>query len=265
MPSSTEYWNQIASSQAVRNAGWITPEELLAPLVELDVSSHTELIRVLSALDKPLQIAAIRVFEILRLRTAGRALFDCWLSTDSNVSFAAGHALQKVRSHQAYRELIKYIWSEPTPSNAEQACYILSWSRDDTLLEPLLAIYEGKRVPFEVRAQAAEGFANLLAHVDRRTKPYHLVLPALLHGLNDPSPEVRFWTCFALGNMRAKQALPQLERVAAEDDAVCPTWWLVKEEAEDAICHILNRPTPSRRRLSGCASGWEPPTARLAF
>ena len=38
--------------------------------------------------------------------------------------------------------------------------------------------------------------------------------------------------------MRAKQALPALESVVENDLAFCPGWWLVREEAQDAIAHI---------------------------
>ena len=75
MIPSTEYWQKIASAPAINNCGWIKADELLAPLAELHVSSHADLIRALPGLDKPASIAAIRVFDILRVRSAGPALF----------------------------------------------------------------------------------------------------------------------------------------------------------------------------------------------
>ena len=61
-----------------------------------------------------------------------------------------------------------------------------------------------------------------------------------IEALQAPEPEVRFWSAFALGQLRDRGALPALERLATTDRAVVPGWWAVTEEARDAITAILS-------------------------
>ena len=129
----------------------------------------------------------------------------------------------------------------------EQAAYVLSFcypgSPDDNEWAPkaLLGLYRKSGEHPRVRAQAAEGLANTMT-MERRGKPlYRPAVDALLAGLNDPSPQVRFWSVFALWQIRAREALPELERLAATDQAMCPGWWTVAEEASDAIASLTNK------------------------
>jgi HEAT repeat protein len=61
--------------------------------------------------------------------------------------------------------------------------------------------------------------------VDRKRKR---VVDALINGLDDASMEVRFWSAFALGEMKVRKAANKLERLAAKDDEVF-TWWVVSQ------------------------------------
>jgi HEAT repeat protein len=76
---------------------------------------------------------------------------------------------------------------------------------------------------------AAESLAYCFAHEAVRD---------LIAGLHDQTPEVRFWSAFALGFMKAKPALVELERLATTDDAEVPGWWSVSKEAAWAIAEI---------------------------
>jgi hypothetical protein len=75
----------------------------------------------------------------------------------------------------------------------------------------------------------------------------------LVDALGDPSPEVRFWSAFALGSMRARAALDELRRAslpsrstrhAASRAACCPTRTLRPSRADG---------TSSRREASSVA------------
>ena len=246
MKTATDYWQMIAAKPALLQCKWTSIEELLTTLEEIEVTSHAELIQKFPLLTKSQRIAAIRIFCILKVRQAGSVLMTSWLSEDTDERWEAARTLSNVESRRAYKQLLAIIQSHPDTRRREEACHILAFAFDGFLLEPFQRIYANADYPFAVRAQAAEGLANLLGHVDRRTKRYRRTLALLLPGLQDPSPEVRFWTCFALGTMRAKEALPELQRLIAEDKAFCPGWWYVKDEASDAICHIHGKPLPDR-------------------
>ena len=62
-----------------------------------------------------------------------------------------------------------------------------------------------------------------------------------LEELRDPSPQVRFWAVFSLGQLADMEVIPELERIVIEDDAVAPGWWSLKKEARDAIQSIRGR------------------------
>lgn len=89
-----------------------------------------------------------------------------------------------------------------------------------------------------LRGEAAEALGNLKA----RGKD---VVAALLTSLDDPSPDVRFFSAFALGVVGTKAVIPQLEKVAAEDEGVADPWGSVAVEAKTAVEAITGR---SRKR-----------------
>jgi HEAT repeat protein len=88
----------------------------------------------------------------------------------------------------------------------------------------------------DVRAHAAEALGHL---ADRLGEHEREVLGALLHALRDSSPEVRFWSAFALGNLGDEAAIPALELLAARDEESVPGWWSIRKEANDSIKQIL--------------------------
>ncbi len=173
----------------------------------------------------------------------------CWLSEDEDVRFKAGVALQDVNSRRAYRLLLKIVDTHADVWRREQACYLLSFARDVSLTGEFGRIFSDPGQPPAVRAQAAEGLAYVLGYSDRRTSIHRKAVEALLPGLQDPAVEVRFWTCFALGNLRARRTIANLQRLVDEDDEICPTWWHVRDEAADAISQIRGEPVQSRQRI----------------
>jgi HEAT repeat protein len=84
-----------------------------------------------------------------------------------------------------------------------------------------------------VRSDAAEALGHLLAY----SKQARRFTPLLLRGLDDPAPEIRFWSCFALAKLDDESALPAL-RGLVDDTAVAPGWGEVGDEAKWAIAQI---------------------------
>lgn len=246
-PTPNDYWNAIASSPQVQNSPWFDHKRLLPLLRAYGFRSHDELIRALPDLPRELKASAIALLGVLRVRRAGRALVPFFFSKELN--YAVSRALEDIKSRQSYKLLLDIIYTHPDEALRKQACYVLSFTFDCVLVEPLVQIVQKTGLPASVRAQAAEGLANLLDLADRRTRSYKRAQSVLLSALHDPSPEMRFWACFALGNMRSTAALPELKRIVEEDEAKCPNWWLVKDEAADAIASISGKFRPDRERI----------------
>ncbi len=124
--------------------------------------------------------------------------------------------------------------------NKESATYALSWvENSDSTLGILINLLANSDINEYVRGQAAEGIG--IIEPSKKNKHRKLAETTLLKSLNDTSPVVRFWSCYAVGQMKFRQALPTLLELKAKDKEVCPGWWYVAEEAEDAIEWINGR------------------------
>ncbi len=135
--------------------------------------------------------------------------------------------------------------------SAETAVYALGGStvskrRLHDVVVRLLDIVDDATRPPRIRGHAAEGVGNLLAYTKQATLRRHATLRLVEH-LTDDAPEVRFWTAFSLGKLRARSARSALAALVG-DDEVLPGWWTVGDEAADALDTIAGREPPSRTR-----------------
>lgn len=162
------------------------------------------------------------------------------------------------KSHDAVHELVRlpYIPTQKVAAilrsagdafSREQAAYVLSWTHgrghDSSRLKALLKAFNKPGEDAKVRAQVLEGFANQQATNKHRL--WSRIEAATLAGLSDESVEVRFWACFAAGQLKMKAALPKLQEIKENDKSLASMWY-VAEEAEDAIDWIHGRDTESR-------------------
>jgi HEAT repeat protein len=109
----------------------------------------------------------------------------------------------------------------------------------------LLEVAADRRQLNLVREHAIEGVAEQLQSSDPADRDRHDTDAGLMALLNDPSPAVRFWSAFALGQLRTAAAVPLLHAVTM-DRMTVPGWWSVGEEASDAINIIEGREPPPR-------------------
>ena len=72
---------------------------------------------------------------------------------------------------------------------------------------------------------------------------------SLVHGLDDPSPEVRFWSIYALVRLRERKIIPKLQHIAANDTAVCPGMWTLRQEALWGLLKFEGVDVPDIRAL----------------
>jgi HEAT repeat protein len=143
--------------------------------------------------------------------------------------------------------------------NMEAATYALSWIENgNSSLSILINLLETPDIHESVRGQAAEGIG--IINPSRRNKNRQLAETTLIENLGNPSPTVRFWSCYAVGQMKLKNALPILKELKKNDHIICPNWWYVSEEAADAIEWINGRfgenrvPVNDRNRTEPSAS-----------
>ncbi len=123
--------------------------------------------------------------------------------------------------------------------NKEAATYALSSVENSEIcVITLIDLLDSLKNHEEIRGCAAEGLGMLPMPNKQLWQESEKVL---LESLKDPSPVVRFWSCYAVGQKRIKKAIPILEVLKRSDTDICPGWWYVSEEAEDAIEWIHGR------------------------
>lgn len=169
---------------------------------------------------------------------------------DISDAFEAAKDLSS-RKRPPVDEIIAILNEAQNAHNRQAAAYALSWvlgRRNQKPLDVLLATFEKVEESPGVRAQALEGFG--LQRPTKRNRLWGRVESAILRGLADESAEVRFWACYAAGTLQVQSALPKLQELADTDSEICPNWWLVSEEAADAIEWIHGRETASRLPMS---------------
>lgn len=128
--------------------------------------------------------------------------------------------------------------------NKEAATYALSFIENShEALITLIDLVSSSENHELVRGQAAEGI-GIMALSNNRLR--EAVENTLLKSLKDPSPVVRFWSCYAVGRIGLKKAIEVLEEIKTNDTEICPNWWYVSEEAEDAIEWINGREGKNR-------------------
>ena len=130
----------------------------------------------------------------------------------------------------------------------EAAAYTLAWidpkGQRDRVISTLLDVLGSDDAP-RVRAQAAESVAQHLRLRKGRTRAR--AERVLIEHLADPSADVRFWCAYALGTIKAVDAVPAL-RELARDRTMVSGWWRVGTEARDALTFIVQGEWPVRVR-----------------
>ncbi len=227
-----EYWRRAAS------------------LADLPIRSQRDLAAMLPALPREQMLSAMDLAAALRWRVVGVAIAELFATTtDPDTLYFAGDALRDIAGARVQRILLRVVRTHSDDGVRKLAAHKLATMFDRRLLGALIGLLNDASLPSGVRGEAAEGIGSLFVYADRRTAVHRRTWPALVRMLGDPSPEVRFWCCFALGQMRATRAIAALQHLADTDNAICPNWWHVRDEAADAIADIEGRDHPDRVQI----------------
>jgi len=185
--------------------------------------------------DPDVRLAAIWTLERLKDTRAVPTLLRALTDEHPAVRQAAAMSLGLLDDNRAVSPLIAALQTDMDNGVRKAAAYALRWLRDASAVGPLLRTLQNESEDAAVRGEAAESLGELNARQ---------ALPFLIAALRDPSAEVRLWSAFALGTLGDAHALPELERIAATDEAVVPhlahlsSKGMIKNEAREAIERI---------------------------
>lgn len=172
------------------------------------------------------------VLARLHVKRAAIPLLGLLKRKDPRIWMIAATALSQLDVRSVIPPLIWILRTSPEKLQRKAAAYALSFVRDRRAARALLGAFRNKQETPSVRGQAAEGLGN------------HRHRPAfwdLVKGLNDASPEVRFWSTFALGELGDPRALPYLQNIAKRDKSKLRGWWSIRKEASNMIKSIQMR------------------------
>jgi HEAT repeat protein len=118
--------------------------------------------------------------------------------------------------------------------------FALSWQNDLRVWEPLITLLRDEHESPRIRAQAAEGLANMFHRKRRGATGFNAALVVLTNTLKDVSSEVRYFAAFALGASRDPSVVPALRRLR-HDQATSEAYvGTVGDEVRAAIAEIQN-------------------------
>lgn len=181
--------------------------------------------------DEKLRAIACWTLGKLKDKKSVAILLKAFNSNIPILYWEAAKALGNIKSRKVLKPLINVLLQGEDVEKRVASAYTLGLLRDKRAIEPLVSILRNKAEQPKVRAQVAE---VLVWFNDRRKT----VIDPLIAGLKDTSVEVKFWSAFALGELKIKRAVSKLKQMAAEDDDVLPGWWSISREASNAIDRI---------------------------
>ena len=161
-------------------------------------------------------------------------------------AFEAAKQLAAIGETDAIPDLRRILRAGAEPHSREAAAYALAWLKNRGATLSLLECAADVQEQDSVRGQAIEGLASHLCYARKGTALRAQAEELMIHLLQSPSPTLRFWACFGLGTMRCERAIPDLQKLRKNDQEICPGWWPLREEAEDALERIAGRPGEDR-------------------
>jgi HEAT repeat protein len=178
----------------------------------------------------PLEVRAAACWALGRLggQKADHALLDALNSAERQLSFEAAKSLVALSSKSSVPGIRETLLVGANPHNRAAAAYTLGMLGDNGAVQSLIDLLNSED-DADVRSHAAEALGYLGDEV---------AVDSLLKALNDTAPEMRFWSAFALGQIRDPRAVPQLQRLASTDKASLPGLGSISEEALNALRRI---------------------------
>lgn len=179
--------------------------------------------------DADLRAVVCWILGQLGKKRAAPALIAALDSSATNVVQEAAKSLGLIRSEKALQPLMAVLQRSENPDQQEAAAYGLGTLGDKRAIGALVRTLGNPEVSPRVRGYCAEALANLGDPAASFT---------LLATLDDSAVEVRFWSVYALGELKEQRAIPKLEHLAKTDQAELPGWGTISAEAEKSLALI---------------------------
>lgn len=207
-------------------------QQMFAKLKEVDINDEKEFFGVLtdSTLDKELRIFVCWVAGRLGDREALLGLIRNLRDPEVGVRWTSVQSLGLLAGEEAVEHLLKTL-NDPSIEVKIVAINTLGLIGSLKSVEPLIKIATETNEPEEVRGNAIEALGNCGSKE---------AVEVLLELLNSPSPVIKFWTIYALGQICDVRALAPLRRVAETNQTFVSQYGIIADEAKDAIERIEN-------------------------
>ncbi len=207
------------------------PEEAVASLKDVKGTSLEGLVRVATDPSVDLEVRSSAVWLLGRLKMLGsfkkaEALYPL-------LGALADRNPGVLSDRRAAGRLIEVMHGDPDAMARQLAAQSLGELHSPKAIRALREVFTDQGQESRLRGAAAEALGASFTYES---------VPELVAGLTDPSPEVRFWSAYAVGFMKVESAVPELERLVSGDDAEVPGWWSVSKEAAWAIAEIRGAP-----------------------
>jgi HEAT repeat protein len=223
---------------------WLVPgqtEDVVADLQDAGGASLTGLVRIATDHSSNVEIRSSAVWLLGRLKKLGpfknnealHPLLTVLGDPNESLRRDAAQALGVLGDRRAAAKLIQAMLGDPNSIVRQLAAQSLGALGSPKAIRALRGVLTDQSQDPSLRGATAEALGASFAFDST---------PELIVRLRDRSPEVRFWSAYALGFMRAESALPELERLSSGDDAEVPGWWSVSKEAAWAIAEIRDNP-----------------------
>ena len=239
---------ELATALAGRDEGWHPSwargtQKAIRRLAKHEVTTIGELLLALPELPAAVRREAVYLLGRLgRKRDAGVLIKQFDAERSSAVRQAIVEALGQIGGKRACKALASWVADAKHPTELRcAACHALMSffdQPDPTLLDTLLRVAASKQEEPVLRGQALEAIQSQVALEEVDAALWRRIIDLLFACLQDPSGEVRFWAIFAVGQVRAKQLVPELRWLEETDDVVGPLGWENREEARDMIHYL---------------------------
>jgi hypothetical protein len=145
---------------------------------------------------------------------------------------------------RTFAAVVDILRQHPNAEARKGAAYVLAFWGERRTVRPLLAALENESEDAHVRAMAAEGIGYALQYDPHPLKAR--AVAALRSALSSSSADIRFFSVFALGTVKAEEARGDVEALVNDPAVFSPGWWTVGEEARDALLVLDGGGWPER-------------------
>jgi HEAT repeat protein len=155
------------------------------------------------------------------------------LGPDLGAIVQAAHLLSADKSTTS--RLLQVLETERRLDNRHAILYALTWHADLATWNLMVSIFADSNETPKVRGQAAEALSYMFAYQRSDSKEFEAAVKALIDGLKDPSPEVRYCAVNALGSTGHPPLEPVIRGMLRDSTPVKGWIGTVGDEASRAL------------------------------